>query len=299
MHRFVPSSGKRTEVVLLVYTGLYPIWLTAPPAQWLLTNSLSREFIRKEYGGFLETFDSYPFPVQRADAIRYFVLDHYGGIYLDLDDGCARRLEIMLEYPAWLRRSLPTGIGNDALGSVPHHPFIKRVIESLENYAIPSALPCINFRSVVNDARATRVADLLSDFRALQYSIVSVTCDSPRPDGFYTEGYAALRQCSVDGQHVLNVAADTRVPTGRSGPAEQEKAELTQVLLDSFSRRHEAQKICMRQSAAMRWVAWRDSVLLRPDPSHVPALVSGDQALRAELATVTDENIYNLLRNSD
>ncbi|KFY79166.1 hypothetical protein V499_01799 [Pseudogymnoascus sp. VKM F-103] len=151
----------------------------------------------------------------------------------------------------------------------------------------------------LNDARATRVADLLSDFRALQYSIVSVTCDSPRPDGFYTEGYAALRQCSVDGQHVLNVAADTRVPTGRSGPAEQEKAELTQVLLDSFSRRHEAQKICMRQSAAMRWVAWRDSVLLRPDPSHVPALVSGDQALRAELATVTDENIYNLLRNSD
>ena len=193
----------------------------------------------------------------------------------------------------------------------------------------------------VNDARATRVADLLSDFRALQHRIASITCDSLHPDDFYTEGYAALRQCSVDGQHVLNVAADTRVPTGRGGQAEQEKAELTQVLLDSFSRRHEAQKICMRQSAAMRWVAWRDGVLLgmRPDPSHVPALVSCDQALRAvrssfllhcptllsssnwrisewghydrnedimltrgnkqELATVTDDNIYNLMRNSD
>ncbi|KFZ19017.1 hypothetical protein V501_00859 [Pseudogymnoascus sp. VKM F-4519 (FW-2642)] len=177
----------------------------------------------------------------------------------------------------------------------------------------------------LNDARATRVADLLSDFRALQHSIASVSSDPPHPDDFYTEGYAALRQCAVDGQHVLNVAADTRVPTGRGGQAEQEKAELTQVLLDSFSRRHEAQKICMRQSAAMRWVAWRDGVLLgmRPDPSHVPALVSCDQALRAvrsstflyrpaflfssgladvdteELATVTDENIYNLMRNSD
>ncbi|KFY13880.1 hypothetical protein V492_03003 [Pseudogymnoascus sp. VKM F-4246] len=135
----------------------------------------------------------------------------------------------------------------------------------------------------VNDARGTRVADLLSDFRSLQHSIASVSCDPPHPDDFYTEGYAALRQCSVDGQHVLNVAADTRVPTGRGGQAEQEKAELTQVLLDSFSRRHEAQKICMRQSAAMRWVALRDGVLMgmRPDPSHVPALVSCDQALRA------------------
>lgn len=136
---------------------------------------------------------------------------------------------------------------------------------------------------VVNDARATRVADLLSDFRGLQHNIASVSYDPPHPDDFYTEGYAALRQCAVDGQHVLNVAADTRVPTGRGGQAEQEKAELTQVLLDSFSRRHEAQKICMRQSAAMRWVAWRDGVLqgMRPDPSHVPALVSCDQALRA------------------
>ena len=34
---------------------------------------------------------------------------HYGSIYLDLD-GCAGRLEIMLEYPAWLFRTLPTGL---------------------------------------------------------------------------------------------------------------------------------------------------------------------------------------------
>jgi inositol phosphorylceramide mannosyltransferase catalytic subunit len=34
----------------------------------------------------LETFDGYQFPIQRADAIRYFVLAYYGGIYIDLDD---------------------------------------------------------------------------------------------------------------------------------------------------------------------------------------------------------------------
>ncbi|KFZ02380.1 hypothetical protein V500_00240 [Pseudogymnoascus sp. VKM F-4518 (FW-2643)] len=137
--------------------------------------------------------------------------------------------------------------------------------------------------NLLNDERATRVADLLSDFRALQHSIASIPCDPPHPDDFYTEGYAALRQCSVDGQHILNVAADTRVPAARGGQAEQEKAELSHVLLDSFSRRHEAQKICMRQSAVMRSVAWREGVLMgiRPNATHAPALAACDQALRA------------------
>jgi mannosyltransferase OCH1-like enzyme len=40
------------------------------------------------YPWFLETFDGYPYPIQRADAIRYFVLHHFGGIYIDLDDVC-------------------------------------------------------------------------------------------------------------------------------------------------------------------------------------------------------------------
>ena len=38
------------------------------------------------YPWFLETYDGYPYPIQRADSIRYFVLHHFGGIYIDLDD---------------------------------------------------------------------------------------------------------------------------------------------------------------------------------------------------------------------
>jgi inositol phosphorylceramide mannosyltransferase catalytic subunit len=42
----------------------------------------------KEYPWFLETYDSYLYAIQRADSLRYFLLAHYGGIYLDLDDVC-------------------------------------------------------------------------------------------------------------------------------------------------------------------------------------------------------------------
>lgn len=54
---------------------------------------------------------------------------------------------MMLEYPAWLRRTLPTGISNDAMGSIPHHPFFERVIQSLERYANNYGMPYITVMS--------------------------------------------------------------------------------------------------------------------------------------------------------
>lgn len=75
------------------------------------------------------------------------MLAHYGGIYLDLDDGCARRLDVMLQYPAWLRRTQPTGISNDAMGAVPHHPYFERVISSLQAYARNYGMPYITVMS--------------------------------------------------------------------------------------------------------------------------------------------------------
>ncbi|KAG0641678.1 nucleotide-diphospho-sugar transferase [Tuber brumale] len=100
----------------------------------LWTNEKARDFVAKEYPWFIGTYDSYPYPIMRADAIRYFVLAHFGGIYIDLDDGCNRRLDPLLSYRAWVRKTIPTGISNDAMGAVPQHPFFLRVIESLQTY---------------------------------------------------------------------------------------------------------------------------------------------------------------------
>jgi hypothetical protein len=72
------------------------------------------------------------------------------------------------------------------------------------------------------------VADLLSDFRTLQYYIAAAPADPEDQDDYYTEGWAALRQCYIDGQHILNCSAETRVPRVRGGPEEQAKAELQQ-----------------------------------------------------------------------
>jgi mannosyltransferase OCH1-like enzyme len=134
------------------------------------TDKKAREFIAKEYPWFLETFDNYEFPIQRADSIRYFVLAHFGGIYIDLDDGCNRRLDPLLSYPAWVRRTIPTGISNDAMGAIPRHPFFMKVIDVLPDYSRSWVLPYITvmgttgplFLSVIwrhyNDGEAKRLS---------------------------------------------------------------------------------------------------------------------------------------------
>jgi hypothetical protein len=57
---------------------------------------------------------------------------------------------------------------------------------------------------------------------------------------------------------------------------------LSRVMLDAFARRHEAQKIYLRQGAALRWVEWRDSVLAgeRPHGGNANQLDACDVQLR-------------------
>lgn len=97
----------------------------------LWTDASSREFIAQHYRWFLDTFDSYPYTIQRADAIRYFVLHYYGGVYIDLDIGCLRRLDPLLIFPVILPRTIPVGVSNDLMFAEKEHPFMAQTIHNL------------------------------------------------------------------------------------------------------------------------------------------------------------------------
>ncbi|KAH9006955.1 hypothetical protein EDB86DRAFT_30857 [Lactarius hatsudake] len=106
-----------------------------PDYEYMLwTDASSREFIAQHYRWFLDTFDSYPYPIQRADAIRYFVLHHYGGVYMDLDIGCLRRLDPLLIFPVILPRTIPVGVSNDLMFAEKEHPFMAQTIHNLVTF---------------------------------------------------------------------------------------------------------------------------------------------------------------------
>ncbi|KAK3946734.1 nucleotide-diphospho-sugar transferase [Pseudoneurospora amorphoporcata] len=92
----------------------------------LWTTNSSRQFVETHYEWFLETYDSYTCPAQRLDTLRYFLMRHYGGIYIDPNYSCSRDIQPLLYYPAWVMDS-HHGIS----GARPHHPYWVMIIESL------------------------------------------------------------------------------------------------------------------------------------------------------------------------
>ncbi|GAA5981295.1 hypothetical protein JCM10908_004057 [Rhodotorula pacifica] len=97
----------------------------------LWSDAASRAFIAEHYPWFLPTFDGYTYPIQRADVIRYFVLHHYGGVYMDLDIGCRRKLDPLLYFRVILPQTIPVGVSNDLMFAEKGHPFMDLVIHNL------------------------------------------------------------------------------------------------------------------------------------------------------------------------
>jgi UDP:flavonoid glycosyltransferase YjiC (YdhE family)/glycosyltransferase involved in cell wall biosynthesis len=112
----------------------------------LWTDPDNRELIRRHYPWFLPWYDGYPESIMRADAARYFILHHYGGVYADLDFECLRPMETLLEGrslvlglepPAHLDRlqarlqGLRRIVGNAWIASAPRHAFWPHVFQRL------------------------------------------------------------------------------------------------------------------------------------------------------------------------
>lgn len=68
-----------------------------------------RSFLEDNYPWIMPTYNSYRHPIQRVDALKYFVLWHYGGVYMDLDITCRRSLRPLLPFAAWLPKATPFG----------------------------------------------------------------------------------------------------------------------------------------------------------------------------------------------
>ncbi|KAM3528920.1 hypothetical protein MY4038_005628 [Beauveria bassiana] len=125
----------------------------------------------------------------------------------------------------------------------------------------------------LNEYRITRVAEVLSDFRDLQYRITSANTNCPSPTEYYTPAWNMLRQCLADAKFILDCSADVSLPVGRN-EHEQKKLELQHVLLDALA--HNIQEV---QQITDEFV-YLD-------------MLSGDQRLGRW--TIEDPGLYDLL----
>lgn len=90
----------------------------------------AKKFMEANYAWFMPVFDAYPYPIQRWDAIRYFILYHYGGFYMDMDIECLKPIDDLLENFELVLSKL-VDFSNAIVGSVPGHPLWLKVFEEM------------------------------------------------------------------------------------------------------------------------------------------------------------------------
>jgi len=110
----------------------------------LWTDLQNREFVMTHYPHFLMRYDSYPYDIQRVDAVRYLFLYTFGGIYVDLDFECLHSLERLLKDQECLFGLEPQEhcqihnrdriIGNALMATVPQHSFFRAIIQDLTDH---------------------------------------------------------------------------------------------------------------------------------------------------------------------
>jgi len=128
----------------------------------LWTDKSGRELIEREYPWFLPIYDGYRYPIQRADAVRYFILHHYGGVYMDLDIGCLRPMDSLLRFDLVLPQTVPVGISNDLMFSAKEHPFMDFIIHRLGQFDHDYHL---NYATVMFSTGPMALSALLNMFR--------------------------------------------------------------------------------------------------------------------------------------
>ena len=115
------------------------------------TDSEGRQLLETHYQWFVKSFDSYRYPIQRAgsinlflylstalmcftlDALRYFILHRFGGIYVDLDILCHGHqnfTNLLTVNRNIIPKTFP-GFSNDILIAEKNSSFMKELIDSL------------------------------------------------------------------------------------------------------------------------------------------------------------------------
>ena len=127
----LPDKWKPTQVSINKYMSTWEYTL--------MTDEMNRSFVNEYFPSFLKYYDSFPYPIQRADAIRYCWLYINGGLYLDCDFELLGPLdELFVEnYDLFLLASsnTPDVITNGFIAAKPGNKIFLDMIEEMKTPA--------------------------------------------------------------------------------------------------------------------------------------------------------------------
>jgi mannosyltransferase OCH1-like enzyme len=127
------SSLAKYETAIESCKALHPSW------EFRMWNDEDAvRFMRQHYPEILPHFVGYRQNIQRANILRYALLHHYGGVYIDLDVTCRVALDAKLpngsavdtltQLPWLTPGAYPAGVNNAFILSRAGHPFLEELL---------------------------------------------------------------------------------------------------------------------------------------------------------------------------
>lgn len=98
-------------------------------------------------------------PAEMSDVLRFFIVEKYGGIYLDTDFECYRSIDELLDgwdfCSAWENAEM---VASAFFAAVPNHPILSRMVEQLRGMSIDHTLSQI--KTAGPQAFSTTIGDV-------------------------------------------------------------------------------------------------------------------------------------------
>ncbi|KHN96428.1 Glycosyltransferase, DXD sugar-binding motif protein [Metarhizium album ARSEF 1941] len=117
------------EEALQSCVDLHPGWQTR-----LWTDDDAAALVEGKFPELMDMWHSYPYPIERIDALRYMILYEMGGAILDLDMRCRRALGPLRRFGFVAPEAHPTGFSISFLMASRHNPFIGTILDNLPAY---------------------------------------------------------------------------------------------------------------------------------------------------------------------
>jgi hypothetical protein len=101
--------------------------------QYDWTDETALEFIQAHFAWFAPSYTNRLKARQREDVLRYFLLWHYGGVYMDHSIGCQAPMDSLglMNITALAPEPTSSGASNDLIASTANHPFIIAIARNI------------------------------------------------------------------------------------------------------------------------------------------------------------------------
>jgi mannosyltransferase OCH1-like enzyme len=143
-NRFAKYESARKSCISLHPGWKHILWTDENATDWVRQHYPEKRYPFDDTPAVYQPYIRYHHTIQRTNILRYLLLHHYGGVYLDVDITCRKNLDFLLDVPFLTPAAHPAGINNAFMLARPGHPFLTTLIEQIPKHNLTwSGLPYV------------------------------------------------------------------------------------------------------------------------------------------------------------